>query len=228
MLAISLGAGGRSTTSSLPCSTNCSSKPGDVVIDVPPTCRRCAADAILLQRAIVNLLTNALRYSPKGEPPRVSASAFGGKVEIRVTDSGPGVPDERKEEIFHPFQRMGDTDNTAGIGLGLALTKGFVEGMGGTLDAEDTPGGGLTMVLSLPHRRDRALGPRSEGMRDVKIVVADDDPQMLGALRIILSAHGYDVIARAQRQGSARRRRRRTGPTWSSSTSACRSSAAAR
>jgi two-component system sensor histidine kinase KdpD len=125
-------------------------KPGEVVIDVPDDLPVVRADAILLQRAIVNLLTNALRYSPKGEPPRVSASAFGGNVEIRVSDSGPGVPDERKEEIFHPFQRMGDTDNSAGIGLGLALSKGFVEGMGGTLTAEDTPAGGLTMVLSLP------------------------------------------------------------------------------
>ncbi len=125
-------------------------RPGEVVIDLPPDLPTVKADAILLQRAIVNLLTNALRFSPKDEPPRVSASAFGGNVEIRVTDFGPGVPDERKGEIFHPFQRMGDTDNTAGIGLGLALTKGFVEGMGGDLEPEDTPGGGLTMVLSLP------------------------------------------------------------------------------
>ena len=80
----------------------------------------------------------------------VTFCTFGGQVELRVSDHGPGVPDDRKEEIFHPFQRMGDTDNTAGIGLGLALTKGFVEGMGGTLTAEDTPAGGLTMVLSLP------------------------------------------------------------------------------
>ena len=80
----------------------------------------------------------------------MSASSFGGQVELRISDHGPGVPDERKEEIFHPFQRMGDTDNNVGVGLGLALTKGFVEGMGGTLEAEDTPAGGLTMVLSLP------------------------------------------------------------------------------
>ena len=125
-------------------------EPGQVGIDIPDDLPPVRADAVLLQRAMVNLLSNALRYSPAGRPPRISASAFGGKVEIRVTDFGPGVADERKDEIFHPFQRMGDTDNTAGIGLGLALTKGFVEGMGGALAAEDTPGGGLTMVLSLP------------------------------------------------------------------------------
>ncbi|HEV7812912.1 MAG TPA: DUF4118 domain-containing protein, partial [Leifsonia sp.] len=123
--------------------------PGDIVIDLPGDLPPVRADGVLLQRAIVNLLTNALRYSPPGRPPRLSASTFAGVVEVRVADTGPGVPDDRKEEIFHPFQRVGDSDNTTGIGLGLALTKGFVEGMDGTLTAEDTPGGGLTMVLSL-------------------------------------------------------------------------------
>jgi two-component system sensor histidine kinase KdpD len=123
--------------------------PGDIVIDLPGDLPPVRADGVLLQRAIVNLLTNALRYSPPGRPPRLSASTFAGAVEVRVADTGPGVPDDRKEEIFHPFQRVGDSDNTTGIGLGLALTKGFVEGMDGTLTAEDTPGGGLTMVLSL-------------------------------------------------------------------------------
>jgi two-component system sensor histidine kinase KdpD len=65
-------------------------------------------------------------------------------------DTGPGIPADRLGDVFQPFQRLGDTDNTTGVGLGLALSKGFVEAMGGTLEPEDTPGGGLTMVVSLP------------------------------------------------------------------------------
>jgi two-component system sensor histidine kinase KdpD len=71
-------------------------------------------------------------------------------VQLRIIDSGPGIPAERREEVFVPFQRLGDVNNEAGVGLGLALAKGFTEAMGGTLEAEDTPGGGLTMVIELP------------------------------------------------------------------------------
>jgi Osmosensitive K+ channel histidine kinase len=124
--------------------------PGDVDIDLPDDPRPVRADAVLLQRAVVNLLGNAMRYSGPGHRPLIAASAFGDVVELRVVDSGPGVPAERREDMFLPFQRIGDTDNQVGVGLGLALSKGFVEGMGGTLRAEDTPGGGLTMVIALP------------------------------------------------------------------------------
>jgi two-component system sensor histidine kinase KdpD len=71
------------------------------------------------------------------------------RIEIRVIDRGPGVPISRRSDVFVPFQRLGDTDNTTGLGLGLALSRGFVEAMHGTLEPEDTPGGGLTMVISL-------------------------------------------------------------------------------
>jgi two-component system sensor histidine kinase KdpD len=71
-------------------------------------------------------------------------------VQLRVVDRGPGIPVERRDGVFTPFQRLGDTDNETGLGLGLALSKGFVEGMDGTLEVEDTPGGGLTMVVTLP------------------------------------------------------------------------------
>ena len=80
----------------------------------------------------------------------VSTSTLGERAEIRVIDRGKGVPAENRDRIFQPFQRLGDTDNTTGLGLGLALSRGFAEGMGGTLTPEDTPGGGLTMVISLP------------------------------------------------------------------------------
>jgi two-component system sensor histidine kinase KdpD len=124
--------------------------PGDIALDVPEDMPAVRADPVLLERILVNVLGNAIRYSPPGSPPRLSVSTFGSELHVRITDTGPGVPSERKEEIFQPFQRFGDTDNTTGIGLGLALSKGFVEGMGGTLSADDTPGGGLTMVITLP------------------------------------------------------------------------------
>ncbi|WP_345764545.1 DUF4118 domain-containing protein [Diaminobutyricibacter sp. McL0608] len=124
--------------------------PADVELDLPAELSPVMADAVLLQRVLVNLLTNAIRYSPAGSRPILGASEFGGNVEVRIVDHGPGIPEARRDAVFVPFQRLGDTDNTTGIGLGLALSKGFVEGMGGTLATEDTPGGGLTMVVSLP------------------------------------------------------------------------------
>ncbi|MGY0237095.1 DUF4118 domain-containing protein [Longispora urticae] len=108
------------------------------------------ADPALVERILVNLLANALRYSPPDRPPMVTASAHAGRVQIRVIDHGPGIPESARDRVFLPFQRFGDRDNATGVGLGLALSRGLAEAMGGTLDPETTPGGGLTMTLSLP------------------------------------------------------------------------------
>ncbi|WP_394160278.1 ATP-binding protein [Galactobacter valiniphilus] len=108
------------------------------------------ADPVLLQRVLVNLLANALRFQPEGSPVRLGLSAFGESAQLRIVDTGPGIEPGRRERLFQPFQRLGDTDNSTGLGLGLAVARGFVTGMGGSIEAEDTPGGGLTMVITLP------------------------------------------------------------------------------
>jgi two-component system, OmpR family, sensor histidine kinase KdpD len=111
------------------------------------------ADPALIERVIVNLARNALRYSPPGTPPLLTARARCGRVELRVIDRGPGIPRTERDRAFLPFQRIGDTSTSSGVGLGLALSRGLTEAMGGTLDSRDTPGGGLTMVISLPAAR---------------------------------------------------------------------------
>lgn len=122
---------------------------GSVTLDIPEELPIVAVDAGLLERAVANIVENAVKYSPDGERVLVSASALGDRVELRVVDRGSGVPDSDKERIFEPFQRYGDAPRGAGVGLGLAVARGFAESMGATLAAEDTPGGGMTMVLTL-------------------------------------------------------------------------------
>jgi two-component system sensor histidine kinase KdpD len=88
----------------------------------------------------------------------LAASSHAGAVEIRVVDRGPGVPEEQRGQMFVAFQRLGDHDTSTGVGLGLALSRGLTEAMGGTLVADDTPGGGLTMTVTL-----RQVDPESGG-----------------------------------------------------------------
>jgi two-component system sensor histidine kinase KdpD len=121
-----------------------------VTVSIPDRLPEVAVDPGILERVIANLTANALRYSPPGSPPTLSGSVLKDRVELRVIDRGPGVPEENRDHMFVPFQRLGDTDNTTGVGLGLALSRGLTEAMGGTLEPEETPGGGLTMTLSLP------------------------------------------------------------------------------
>jgi two-component system, OmpR family, sensor histidine kinase KdpD len=124
--------------------------PGRVIVDVPSELPAAICDPVLVQRVLVNLVANALCYAPPETPPIVAGSSFGERIELRVIDRGPGIPAEDLAEAFRAFQRLGNTDNNPGVGLGLALSSGFVRAMGGQLSGEETPGGGLTMVVSLP------------------------------------------------------------------------------
>ncbi|MBV9313279.1 MAG: sensor histidine kinase KdpD [Pseudonocardia sp.] len=119
-----------------------------VSVEIDETLPDVLADAGLLERVVANVVDNALRHG-RGAPVAVRASAYAERVELRVVDSGPGLPKDTGDELFAPFQRPGDRDATVGVGLGLSVARGFTEAMGGTLTAEDTPGGGLTMVISL-------------------------------------------------------------------------------
>ena len=125
--------------------------PGRTVeVRLPDDLAAVRTDPGLLDRVLVNIVGNALRYSPPERPPAITGTDCGDMVELRVIDHGPGIPAEKWEQVFLPFQRLGDRNTHDGVGLGLALARGLAEAMGGTLRPAATPGGGLTMILSLP------------------------------------------------------------------------------
>lgn len=110
-----------------------------------------STDAVLMERCLANLVENAVRYAPNDVPVRLSAAVVpGGLLQLRVIDRGPGVRESDRERMFTPFQRLGDVPLGNGVGLGLAVARGLADAVGATLEAEDTPGGGLTMVVNLP------------------------------------------------------------------------------
>jgi two-component system, OmpR family, sensor histidine kinase KdpD len=117
---------------------------GAVMLAVPAGLPQVMADPPLLERAIANVAASALRYSPAGSPPLLTAGAHGVRVELRVADRGPGVPEADRDRMFVPFQRLGDTGSTCGVGLGLTVSRALAEAMGGTMKPEETRGGGLT------------------------------------------------------------------------------------
>lgn len=135
----------------------------DIEVHVPEEFLEVTGDPVLIERVLVNLLRNALRHSPPGSSPMIVISAHAGEVETRVIDRGPGIPAQRWDDVFLPFQRLGDRDNSTGVGLGLALSRGLTEAMGGTLRPDTTPGGGLTMIVRLPQVQAENFRPANSG-----------------------------------------------------------------
>jgi two-component system, OmpR family, sensor histidine kinase KdpD len=129
--------------------------PADVRVDLdlPDTLPLVHTDPGLLERAVANVVENAARFTPSGRAVTVAGSSLGSQVQLRVIDRGPGVPDADKERMFEAFERLqqngGAKQTGVGVGLGLAVARGLVQAAGGSIDAEDTPGGGLTMVITL-------------------------------------------------------------------------------
>ncbi len=140
---------------------------------VPDSLPRIHTDAVLLERVVANLVDNALVHAG-GAGLVVEAGSVAGRVDIRVVDRGPGIRPEHRDMVFQPFQRLGDTEQRVGVGLGLAVARGFVETIDGELDIEDTPGGGCTMVIRLPAPPAPDAGGDRAGDGDGD-VPADDD-----------------------------------------------------
>ncbi len=115
------------------------------------------ADPGLLERVLSNVVENAVRHSPADRPVTVATTGVPSGIEIHVIDQGPGVDATQRERMFVPFQRLGDAPDGDGVGLGLAVARGLTEAMGGEVSAEDTPGGGLTIIITLPVPPDPAL-----------------------------------------------------------------------
>lgn len=120
-----------------------------VVVDISEALPEVQTDPDLLERVLANLVENALTWSPPDQPVRIGAGEVAGRIDLRISDRGPGIPYGARDQVFQPFQRMGDSPNREGVGLGLAVARGLLEAMGNELVIEDTPGGGTTMVIAL-------------------------------------------------------------------------------
>lgn len=121
---------------------------GTVQVEVPDDLPLADIDPGLLERAIANLVTNAIAASPPGAAVLLAGESADGLLRLRIIDHGRGLPAADRERVFAPFQRLDDRGGT-GLGLGLAIARGFTEAMGGTLVPSDTPGGGLTMTVTV-------------------------------------------------------------------------------
>jgi two-component system sensor histidine kinase KdpD len=122
---------------------------GGVAVTVPGDLPAVRVDVALTDRVLANLVANAMRHAA-GLPVEIVARATDHAVEVRVVDHGHGVPDDLKERMFAPFERLGVSARGEGVGLGLTVAQGLAQAQDARVRAEDTPGGGLTMVLTLP------------------------------------------------------------------------------
>jgi signal transduction histidine kinase len=108
-------------------------------------------DFVRVEQVLINLISNAMKYSPPGSPVEVALEPTGGNVVLRVSDRGLGIPQPDRVRVFEPFQRAGlSKDAVPGVGLGLFVVRRIVEAHGGEIAIEDTPGGGATFRVSLP------------------------------------------------------------------------------
>ena len=176
------------------------------------------ADSGLLERVLANLVDNALRYAQES-PVRVTAGQVGDRVLIAVVDEGPGIPRGTEDQLFAPFQRLGDHDTSIGVGLGPVGCARLRRG-DGRHHLSDRHSGRRTHGRNRP--RCTAKGRLGMTPQKTRVLVIDDEPQILRALRINLSVRGYEVLTAASGGEALQNGGRSTGPTSSCWTSGCR------
>ena len=156
-----------------------------VRVSVPAGLPQVIADPTIMERVIANVTANALRYSSAGSAPLLIASACGDRVEVHVVDHGPGVPQADRKRMFIPFQGVGDTGSATGVGLGLSVCRGLTEAMHGTLEPEETRGGGMTMIISMPAVRGPGRARSgSPGRRQMETVSTGQAPLGCSGVRL--------------------------------------------
>ncbi len=157
-----------------------------VEVEVPPGLPPVVGDSTLFERSLDNIVANALRYGG-ASPVRLTVGVVGDEIHVCVIDRGPGIPGHQREMVLAPFQQLGDARAAGGVGLGMSIALGFIRAMHGTLEFDDTPGGGLTVIIALPI----AASKRAVVTR---ILVVDDEPQIRRALSLHLGARGYEIF----------------------------------
>jgi two-component system sensor histidine kinase KdpD len=135
-----------------------------ILVEIQPELPLASVDFVLIVNVLVNLLDNAIKYSPVDLPVRIDASVAGSAIELRVSDRGSGIPSEERKAIFGKFARGAGTSQTPGIGLGLPICRGFVEAHEGRIWVEGRPGGGSVFCVTLPAFL-RAAPTEAEGAR---------------------------------------------------------------
>jgi CheY-like chemotaxis protein len=183
----------------------------------PAVPRHLMADPTRLRQVVFNLLGNAVKFTARGSVVlQLRTTDDGARLRLEVVDTGPGVPPERRQELFHDFARLDAVDAVEGTGLGLALSARLATLMGGCLGYEDNPGGGSVFWLELPllSRPTLVLGDRTDTQpadlvptviaaprtgkpataRPLRILVVDDTPMNRDIARSFLRMAGHEVL----------------------------------
>ncbi len=180
-----------------------------IEVTVLPSPERVLADPDRIVQTLVNLVSNAVKFSPAGSEVRMEAARAGSMAVFRVSDRGRGIPAEKLDSVFERFQQVDSSDarQKGGTGLGLAVCRGIVEAHGGWIRAESVPGEGSVFTFTLPLAPQEDLAPYADGTEESaapRVLLCDPDGALGDATAAVLEGSGYRVrLARSAREALA-------------------------